>query len=89
MSNTAGNQQVGSPFRLIVREYVPQFIAQNGPLHTSIVERLDQVLAVPWIARLPGEKRLVYSHGKRVVIQEYSGCHLVRAHVQWDYKVNH
>jgi hypothetical protein len=86
----AANQSTSpdrSPFRLIVREYVPKFIKQTTPARTTIVDRLDQVLGIPWISKLPGDKRLAHSRGQRVVMQHYLGYLLVRAHVHWDYKV--
>jgi hypothetical protein len=75
------------PFRLIVKEFVPRFIEQTAPPRTTIVDRLDQVLTIPWISRLPGDKELTRSRGQRVVVQHYLGYHLVRAHVHWDYKL--
>ncbi len=76
-----------SPFRLIVKEYVPKCVRQTAPARTTIVDRLDQVLTIPWISKLPGEKQLTHSRGQRVVMQQYLGYHLVRAHVHWDYKL--
>lgn len=75
------------PFRLIVKEFVPKFVQQAGTPRTTIVDRLDQVLTIPWISKLPGEKELTRSRGQRVVVQHYLGYHLVRAHVHWDYKL--
>jgi hypothetical protein len=40
-----------------------------------------EALGLPWIRRLPGEKRVKVLHGQVFVVQEYLGWKLIRAHI--------
>jgi hypothetical protein len=51
------------------------------PLRAAYVSTPKQALALPWIEKLPGEKRIRFVHGQIFVIQHYLGCKLIRAHI--------
>jgi hypothetical protein len=36
---------------------------------------------LPWIEKLPGEKRIRLLHGQVFVVQHYVGCKLIRAYI--------
>jgi hypothetical protein len=76
--------RTGESFRLKVEERVPRFISPRAPARTTAVDSLDEVLGVPWISKLPGNKRLRRFRGQMIVVQHYLGHRLVRACVQWD-----
>jgi hypothetical protein len=68
---------------LLVRECVPAryFPDRAMPLRTAYVTTPKQALELPWIEKLPGEKRIRFVHGQIFVIQHYVGCRLIRAHI--------
>jgi hypothetical protein len=68
---------------LNVEEWVPTFINSAAVPRTAGVSNLNEVLAIPWISKLPGNKRLRHFRGQTVVVQYYLGYKLVRAHVHW------
>jgi hypothetical protein len=74
------------PMSLRVKECVPGagFLARIGKLHTANVNRSEEVLELPWIKRLPGEKRIKVIHGQVFVMQYYLGCSVLRAHISYD-----
>jgi hypothetical protein len=71
---------------LLVRECVPtgSFSNRAIPLRTAYVSTPKQALALPWIEKLPGEKRIRFVHGQIFVIQHYVGCRLIRAHICYE-----
>jgi hypothetical protein len=73
---------------LLVRECVPRGagFTRATRLHTSYVNRPQEALSLPWIEKLPGEKRVRFIHGQVFVIQKYFGCQLIRAHISQDEK---
>lgn len=68
--------------RLVVRECVPAGAGfSRTRLRGAYVNRLQEALSLPWIEKLPGEKRVRFVHGQIFVIQKYVGCELIRAHI--------
>jgi hypothetical protein len=67
----------------MVKECVPgaSFLTRIGTVHIAYVIRPEEALALPWIEKLPGEKRIRFVHGQIFVMQHYLGCRLVRAHI--------
>lgn len=45
---------------------------------------LKEALLLPWIEKLPGEKRVRFVNGQIFVVQKYVGCQLIRAHIRHD-----
>jgi hypothetical protein len=68
---------------LLVRECVPGkiFLAHEVPMRTAFIRTQDEALAIPWVDKLPGEKRIQFVHGQIFVVQRYLGCMLLRAHI--------
>jgi hypothetical protein len=68
---------------LTVKECIPgtSFLTRSAHLRTASVSRLEEALSLPWIERLPGEKRIKCVHGQTFVMQRYVGCSLIRAHI--------
>ena len=68
---------------LFVRECVPvgSGFTRVTRLHAAYVNRPQEALTLPWIERLPGEKRVRFVNGQIFVIQKYVGCQLIRAHI--------
>jgi hypothetical protein len=70
---------------LLVKECVPGSgfltLTRVGRLRTAYVTRPEEALALPWIERLPGEKRIKVVHGQIFVMQLYLGFKVVRAHI--------
>jgi hypothetical protein len=71
---------------LLVRECIPfgSLLSRVIPLRTANVNKPQEALAVPWIEKLPGEKRIRFVNGQMFVIQNYVGCRLIRAHICLD-----
>jgi|GEM_PF-3878657 len=67
----------------LVKECVPgsAFLNHGAALHTAYINRLEEALSLPWVQRLPGEKRIRFLHGQIFVMQHYLGCRVVRAHI--------
>lgn len=67
----------------MVRECVPagSLLSRVTPLRTAYVSAPRDALVLPWIEKLPGEKRVRFVNGQIFVIQSYVGCHLIRAHI--------
>ena len=57
------------------------FLARSAHLRTAFVRRPEEALCLPWIERLPGEKRIKNVHGQTFVMQHYFGFNLIRAHI--------
>lgn len=53
-------------------------------LHTARARTLKEALTLPWIEKLPGEKRVRFLGGQIFIIQNYVGCQLIRAHICHD-----
>jgi hypothetical protein len=68
---------------LRVTECIPNgyFPDRFGRLRINHVSTAAEALALPWVQRLPGEKRIKILHGQVFVIQEYLGWKLIRAHI--------
>ena len=68
---------------LTVKECIPgtAFLTRSAHLHTAFVRKPEEALCLPWIERLPGEKRIKSVHGQIFVMQHYVGCTLIRAHI--------
>jgi hypothetical protein len=77
--------RVLSRARLFVRECVPggSFL-RAAAVRTAYVDAPREALALPWIEKLPGEKRIKVLHGQTFVVQHYVGCRLIRAHIFCD-----
>lgn len=73
---------------LLVKECVPSGagFTRSTRLHTAYVNRPQEALSLPWIEKLPGEKRVRFIGGQIFVIQKYFGCQLIRAHISQDEK---
>ena len=68
--------------RLFVRECVPGgLFLRAADVRTAYVDAPREALGLPWIAKLPGEKRIKVLHGQTFVVQNYVGCRLIRAHI--------
>jgi hypothetical protein len=67
----------------LVRECVPAMasVAHEAALRTAHIKRADEALALPWIEKLPGQKRIRFVHGQIFVIQHYLGMRVIRAHI--------
>jgi hypothetical protein len=71
---------------MIVKECVPF----SAPLYRAALSRIsyinkpDEALSLPWIERLPGEKRIQFLYGQLFVVQHYLSCRLARAHLYHD-----
>ena len=78
---------------LSVRECIPFAtpLLHDLPLRTASVSKPDEALSLPWIRRLPGEKRIQFVHGQIFVVQHYLGCTLARAHIYrtWQFYADH
>jgi hypothetical protein len=74
------------PTLLTVKECIPgsAFLHRSAHLRTAFVSRAEQALCLPWIERIPGEKRIKRVHGQTFVMQHYVGCTLIRAHICHD-----
>lgn len=86
-SNSLASDDPG--FRpLVVRECSPAGagFGRVTRLHTAYVNRPQEALSLPWIAKLPGEKQVRFIDGQIFVIQKYVGCQLIRAHISQDEK---
>jgi hypothetical protein len=68
---------------LMVRECVPAMasVAHEAPLRTAYISTANEALALPWIEKLPGQKRIRFVHGQIFVIQRYMGMKVIRAHI--------
>jgi len=75
--------RTGKPASLFVKECAPHTFSftRAAPLRFASVTTLEEALALPWIAKLPGEKRIRFLHGQIFVVQQYVGCKLIRAHL--------
>jgi len=56
-------------------------VALEAPLRTAYISAADEALALPWIEKLPGQKRIRFVHGQIFVIQHYQGLRVIRAHI--------
>jgi len=68
---------------LIVKECVPFSapLPHAGRSRTAHISNPDEALSLPWIERLPGEKRIQFLHGQVFVVQHYLSCKLARAYI--------
>ena len=68
---------------LLVKECVPAMVsvAHEAPLRTAYVSTANEALALPWIEKLPGQKRIRFVYGQIFVIQHYLGMRVIRAHI--------
>jgi hypothetical protein len=68
---------------LMVRECVPAMASagHEAPLRTAYISTANEALALPWIAKLPGQKRIQFVHGQIFVMQHYLGWRVIRAHI--------
>jgi hypothetical protein len=68
---------------LTVNECIPDAssLTRVVPLRIASISRPEEALDLPWIERLPGEKRIKRIHGQTFVMQHYVGCRLIRAHI--------
>jgi len=68
---------------LFVRECIPMGsgFTRITRLRTARVEKPQEALKLPWIAKLPGEKQVRFIDGQIFVLQKYVGCRLIRAHI--------
>jgi len=55
--------------------------AHGAPLRTAYIGTANEALALPWIEKLPGQKRIRFVHGQIFVIQHYLGMRVIRAHI--------
>ena len=71
---------------LTIKECVPggSFPTRAPHMRTAIVRSTQEALSLPWIEKLPGEKRIKVLHGQVFIIQHYVGCKLIRAHICHD-----
>jgi hypothetical protein len=53
----------------------------EAPLRTADIVTANEALALPWIEKLPGQKRIQFVHGQIFVIQRYMGMRVIRAHI--------
>jgi hypothetical protein len=53
----------------------------EAPLRTAYIGTANEALALPWIEKLPGQKRIRFVHGQIFVIQHYIGTRVIRAHI--------
>ena len=51
------------------------------PARTALISTPSEALAIPWVDKLPGKKRIQFVHGQIFVVQRYLGCRLLRAHI--------
>jgi hypothetical protein len=60
-----GGNHRGVP-SLMVRECVPAMasVAHEAPLRTTYISTANEALALPWIEKLPGQKRIRFVHGQ-------------------------
>jgi hypothetical protein len=56
-------------------------VAHDAPLRTADISTTNDALALPWIEKLPGQKRIRFLHGQIFVIQHYLGMKVIRAHI--------
>jgi hypothetical protein len=56
-------------------------VAHEAPLRTADISTANEALALPWIEKLPGQKRIRFLHGQIFVIQHYLGMRVIRAHI--------
>jgi len=56
-------------------------VAHEAPLRTAYVSTANEALALPWIEKLPGQKRIRFVYGQIFVIQHYLGMRVIRAHI--------
>jgi hypothetical protein len=56
-------------------------VAHEAPLRTAHISTANEALALPWIEKLPGQKRIRFIHGQIFVIQHYMGMRVIRAHI--------
>jgi hypothetical protein len=69
---------------LLVRECVPHgywFDDRLTRVKVNHVSTIAEALALPWIQRLPGEKRITILHGQFFVVQKCLGWKMIRAHI--------
>jgi hypothetical protein len=68
---------------LLVTECVPNgyCLDRFSRPRANHVSRATEALALPWIEKLPGEKRIKFLHGQVFVVQDYLGSKLIRAHI--------
>src|SRR3981081_2159768 len=85
MSRMCTYRHTSRQIPLLVKECVPGSgfltLTRVGRLRTAYVTRAEEGLALPWIERLPGEKRIKVVHGQIFVMQCYLGFNVVRAHI--------
>jgi hypothetical protein len=67
---------------LRVTEHLPTFVSRAMPVRRNVVNEPEQALHLPWIAKLPGEKRIEPWHGRVVIMQHYLHHKLVRAQIE-------
>lgn len=65
-----------------VTEHLPSFVSRAMPVRIEVVNDAEQALHLPWIAKLPGEKRLEPWHGRLVIMQHYLHQKLLRAQIE-------
>jgi hypothetical protein len=77
-----GGNCLGVP-SLMVRECFPAMasVAHKAPLRTAYISKTNEALALSWIEKLPGQKRIRFVHGQIFVIQHYLGMRVIRAHI--------
>ena len=56
-------------------------VAHEAPLRTAQVSTANEALTLPWIEKLPGQKRIRFVHGQIFVIQHYMRMRVIRAHI--------
>lgn len=74
-SSTANNH----PLR--VTEHLLSFVSRAMPARVELVTDAEQALHIPWIAKLPGDKRIEHWRGQMVIMQHYLHHNLVRAEI--------
>ena len=77
-----GGDHRGVP-SLMVRECVPAMApsGHEAPLRTAYIRTPNEAVALSWIEKLPGQKRIRFVHGQIFVIQHYMGMRVIRAHI--------
>ncbi len=56
-------------------------VPHEARLRTAHISTANEALALPWIEKLPGRKRIQFVHGQIFVMQHYLGCKVIRAHI--------